>query len=134
MSDNSSKLPERSGKTNELLVWLREFFSQFQLAWRLFWDDRVPFSTKLVPLLTLFYLVMPVDLVPDAFLGIGQVDDLVLLLVGLRVFISLCPLALVDEHRQAFTPKQDLDELVPEGVTIIDLEPEESESTTSQPE
>ena len=83
MSENPSRLPERTGKVNELMVWLREFFSQFQLAWRLFWDERVPFGTKLIPLLTLFYLVMPIDLVPDAFLGVGQVDDLVLLLVGL---------------------------------------------------
>ena len=112
MPENPSRLPERTGKGNELMVWLREFFSQFQLAWRLFWDERVPFGTKLIPLLTLFYLVMPIDLVPDAFLGVGQVDDLVLLLVGLRVFISLCPLVLVDEHRQAFGIGQDNQELI----------------------
>jgi len=34
MPENPSRLPERSGKPIELMTWLREFFSQFQLAWR----------------------------------------------------------------------------------------------------
>ena len=78
-------------KERELLGWLREFLSQFELAWKLLWDQRVSFFTKLVPLSLLGYLLMPFDLVPDALLGIGQVDDLVVILVGLRMFISLCP-------------------------------------------
>ena len=132
MPENPSKLPERSGKTNELMAWLREFFSQFGLAWRLFWDERVPFGTKVVPLLTLFYLLMPLDLVPDAFLGVGQMDDLVILLVGLRVFISLCPLELVDEHKNAFNDGQVDSELIPEDATIIDLEVDKPESVESE--
>ena len=132
MPENPSKLPERSGKTNELMAWLREFFSQFGLAWRLFWDERVPFGTKVVPLLTLFYLLMPLDLVPDAFLGVGQMDDLVILLVGLRVFISLCPLELVDEHKNAFNDGQVDSELIPEDAMIIDLEVDKPESVESE--
>ncbi len=133
MPDNSTKLPERSGRPNELMAWLREFFSQFGLAWKLFWDDRVPFGIKIVPLLTLFYVLMPLDLVPDAFLGVGQMDDLVLLLVGLRVFISLCPFELVDEHKKAFNLGKVEGELIPDDATIIDVEvdtpePEDTES------
>lgn len=134
MPENSSQLPERSGKTNDLMGWLREFFSQFQLAWRLFWDERVPFETKLIPILTMLYLVMPIDLVPDAFFGVGQVDDLVLLLIGLRVFISLCPTALVDQYRQAFTTVHSDDALIPDDVTIIDLEVDQSEPLDTRPE
>jgi uncharacterized membrane protein YkvA (DUF1232 family) len=121
MSGNPSQLPERSGKLTDLMTWFREFFSQFGLAWRLFWDERVPFGTKFVPLLTLLYLVLPIDIVPDAFLGVGQVDDIVLLLVGLRIFISLCPLEVVEEHKKAFTDGKVNDELIPEDATIIDL-------------
>jgi uncharacterized membrane protein YkvA (DUF1232 family) len=128
MPENQSRLPERSGKTNELMAWLREFFSQFGLAWRLFWDERVPFGTKLVPLLTLFYLIMPIDLVPDAFLGMGQMDDLVLLLVGLRVFISLCPTDLVNEHRKVFGFGDKDDVFIPDDVTIIDLDAQNPDS------
>ncbi len=134
MPENPSQLPERSGKTNELLGWLREFFSQFRLAWRLFWDENVPFETKLIPILTMLYLVMPIDLVPDAFFGVGQVDDLVLLLIGLRVFISLCPADLVDQYRHAFTNVHTDDTLIPDDVTIIDVEVEQSDSRNTSPE
>jgi uncharacterized membrane protein YkvA (DUF1232 family) len=133
MAGKPSQLPERSGKSNELMAWLREFFSQFGLAWRLFWDERVPFGTKIVPLLTLIYLLMPIDLVPDAFLGVGQMDDLVLLLVGLRVFISLCPLELVDEHKKVFNVGQVDGELIPEDATIIDLEVDMPEPVENEP-
>jgi uncharacterized membrane protein YkvA (DUF1232 family) len=124
MSENPSKLPERTGKPNDLMAWLREFLAQFGLAWKLFWDERVPFSTKLIPLLTLVYLFLPFDLVPDAFLGFGQMDDLVLLLVGLRVFISLCPKELVDEYKSPTILEKDEDELIPDDATIIDVEVE----------
>ncbi len=55
--------------------------SQFELAWKLLWDRRVSFFTKWCRL-HLGYLLMPFDLVPDALLGLGQVDDLVVVLVG----------------------------------------------------
>ncbi len=85
----------------ELLGWLKEFLSQFRVAWNLLWDSRVPLTTKLVPLLMVLYLLMPIDIIPDALLGLGQVDDLVLVLVGLRMFISLSPPAVVAEYQGA---------------------------------
>ena len=92
---------ERKGphpdKERELLGWLKEFLSQFELAWNLLWDSRVSWATKLVPFAVLAYLILPFDIVPDALLGLGQVDDLVLILVGLRMFISLCPPEVVAE-------------------------------------
>jgi len=33
-------------------------------------------------MLTLGYLVWPVDIIPDVFLGVGQVDDLTILIAG----------------------------------------------------
>lgn len=87
-------------REREQLGWLREFLRQFELAWQLLWDARVPFSTKLVPLLTAFYFLSPIDIVPDAFLGLGQVDDLVVILIGLRMFISLCPPEIVSQYRK----------------------------------
>jgi len=40
----------RGEQERELLGWLREFLSQFELAWKLLWDKRVSGFTKLVPL------------------------------------------------------------------------------------
>lgn len=104
---------------DDLLESLRTFISQFGLAWQLLWDPRVPLLTKLVPVLTLAYLISPLDIVPDAIFGAGQVDDLALLLLGVRLFIALCPPAIVDELKRRDRPTH----LEPIKGEIIDLEP-----------
>jgi uncharacterized membrane protein YkvA (DUF1232 family) len=55
----------------------------------------------LIPLGILGYLILPVDLLPDVFQGLGRLDDLVVLLLGLRLFLRLCPPEVVQEHVKA---------------------------------
>ncbi|MGC9522551.1 MAG: YkvA family protein [Anaerolineae bacterium] len=117
--DRSRSQPDQE---RELLGWLREFLSQFELAWNLLWDGRVPLVTKLVPLFVLIYLLVPTDIIPDVFPGLGQVDDMVLILVGLKMFISLCPPKVVADHRKL---GDDEDLWESPDVEIIDLEPRE---------
>ena len=84
----------------------------------------MPFTTKLVPLLAAVYLVSPIDFIPDTLLGIGQVDDLVLVLMGLRMFISLCPPEIVSEYMKFSVPGEDRKGRVGEpDPEIIELEP-----------
>jgi len=99
MSDDKMQYPERAGDVGTLLGWLKDFFGHFRLAWELLWDDRVPFVTKIIPILTLIYVISPVDLVPGMVVpGLGQLDDLAVFLIGLRLFVDVCPPALVAEH------------------------------------
>ncbi|HET8917665.1 MAG TPA: DUF1232 domain-containing protein [Candidatus Binatia bacterium] len=58
-------------------------------------------APKLIPLGILGYLILPVDLLPDVFQGLGRLDDLVVLLLGLRLFLRLCPPEVVQEHVKA---------------------------------
>jgi uncharacterized membrane protein YkvA (DUF1232 family) len=74
---------------------------QFRLAWRLLWDPRVPGWTKLVPFLAFLYIISPVDFLPDWFFGVGQLDDLGVLLVGVRLFTALVPEDIVLQHLEA---------------------------------
>ncbi|MBI3943906.1 MAG: DUF1232 domain-containing protein [Chloroflexi bacterium] len=69
-----------------------------RLAWRLIRDQRVSDWLKLVPFLSLLYLVSPIDLVPDPILGLGQLDDLGIILLAIKLFLTLCPPELVNEH------------------------------------
>jgi uncharacterized membrane protein YkvA (DUF1232 family) len=74
---------------------------QTRLAWRLFRDSRVPGWVKVIPIGALIYLLSPIDLVPGFILpGIGQVDDLVLLLLALKAFVDVSPPGIVREHLQ----------------------------------
>jgi uncharacterized membrane protein YkvA (DUF1232 family) len=65
----------------------------------LFKDGRVSGWVKLIPVIALLYLLSPIDLVPDLMLpGLGEVDDIVLLLLALKGFVSLSPAGVVREH------------------------------------
>jgi uncharacterized membrane protein YkvA (DUF1232 family) len=78
-----------------------DLFNSFRLTWRLLRDQQVPFVTKLVPLGIAAYILSPIDLVPDVILGLGQLDDLALLLLGVQVFIAIIPHSIVQRHRDA---------------------------------
>ncbi len=64
---------------------------QLRLAWRLFWDRRVSVGYKLLPLAVVIYIASPLDFIPDFILGVGQLDDLGLFLLGVQVFTLICP-------------------------------------------
>jgi uncharacterized membrane protein YkvA (DUF1232 family) len=70
-----------------------------RLAWRLLLDSRVPTLTKLIiPGLMALYILSPIDIIPDWFVGLGQLDDLAVLVLGVKLFIELSPHDVVQEH------------------------------------
>src|SRR3990172_7194352 len=71
-----------------------------RLIWRLLLDGRVSLWTKLIPAAALLYVLSPVDLIPDLIVGLGQLDDLGILLGSLRVFKSLVPDYIIREHQE----------------------------------
>ena len=82
----------------QLVFFLPKFLKLFL---RLFNDSRVTLAAKLVPLGVLCYLILPMDLVPDVFPIFGQIDDLVVIFLGMRLFLRLCPPAVVRAHVEA---------------------------------
>ena len=80
---------------------LAQMLRTLRLVWRLLKDPRVPLFPKLIPLGVIAYIVSPIDLIPDFVLGLGQLDDLGITLLGIALFIEMCPHAIVDEHRAA---------------------------------
>lgn len=53
-------------------------------------DPAVPAKAKYLPLLALVYVIVPIDLIPDFFLLLGQIDDigiiLILLTMAMRIY------------------------------------------------
>ena len=82
------------------LGFLADIIRQIRLAWKLFFDPRVPLWLKTIVPASLIYLISPVDLIPDVALGLGQLDDLAVLIIGVKLFIELCPPEIVREHMQ----------------------------------
>jgi uncharacterized membrane protein YkvA (DUF1232 family) len=86
------------------LLWHLPNF--MKLYWRLFKDARVPLRAKIVLFAAVLYLISPFDLLPDFLLPfLGRLDDLAVLIIGARWFISLCPPDVVQEHVREISGK-----------------------------
>ncbi len=99
--DRGELAPTRSPEERAGLI--RELINRSVLTWRLFWDRRVGFWPKLIPLLGIAYLVSPIDLLPEApFLAIigplAYLDDVGLILLALNLFVQASPPDIVREH------------------------------------
>lgn len=77
---------------------LARLLNRIMLALRLLVDRRVNITTKFVPFIGLLYLFWPIDIIPDFFVGIGQLDDIGIVLLALESFIRLAPQGVVKEH------------------------------------
>ncbi len=90
------------GKFFQLLTHLPSFVKLFS---RLINDPRVSASAKLVVAGILAYVILPTDLLPDFLIGVGQLDDLAVILGGLKLFLRLCPSEVVQEHLKAISAR-----------------------------
>ncbi len=79
--------------------FFRAILDQILLTWKLVRDPRVPLWQKAIPFLGLVYVVSPLDIIPDFLIGLGQLDDLGIILGGMRLFEAIAPGYVVDEHR-----------------------------------
>jgi uncharacterized membrane protein YkvA (DUF1232 family) len=68
------------------------------LARALFADDAVPTGRKALLGVALAYTISPIDLVPGIIPVAGQLDDLAVLLLGLRHALSGCPPETAERH------------------------------------
>jgi uncharacterized membrane protein YkvA (DUF1232 family) len=62
-------------------------------------DPRVPWYAKMVAGLTVAYALSPIDLIPDFIPVLGQLDDVIVVPLGLALAVRLIPPAILAEHR-----------------------------------
>lgn len=85
----------------DVMPMIEGLITQVRLTWRLLKDPRVPIFLKALPLLGVLYVLFPIDIVPDFLPILGQLDDLGVVLAGLKVFEKLVPQHIVREHLDA---------------------------------
>ncbi len=75
-------------------------FGKFmRLYFRLLKDRRTPFYLKLLFVISILYIISPLDIIPEAVFSVfGIVDDAGLFLLMLKLFLRLCPPHVVQEH------------------------------------
>ncbi len=70
-------------------------------------DPRTPWYAKALVGLVVFYALSPIDLIPDFVPMIGQLDDLIVVPLGLKLASKLVPKPLMEEYtRQAILIEQ----------------------------
>jgi uncharacterized membrane protein YkvA (DUF1232 family) len=118
---NEERKPVVSADQQGALVQL---VRTIRLVWLLLKDPRVPIWTKVIIPAALVYVLSPIDLLPDFILGLGQIDDIAILFLGIRLFIDLCPYEVVEEHRRslagpAVSEKQPADQVVEGSYRVL---------------
>ena len=69
-----------------------------RLVFRLMLDRRVPLRLKLILPAALVYLALPFDVIPDILPALGRIDDLLVIIGALVIFLGLAPREVVAEH------------------------------------
>ena len=69
-----------------------------RLLWRVVRDERVPIAVRGGIVGIAAYLAMPFDIIPDWIPILGQLDDFVVLTVGVRTLLRRVPEPIVREH------------------------------------
>ncbi len=71
------------------------FFTRLRRAYRLcsfaFADGRTPLLSKIISVLALLYLISPLDIIPDFLPVIGQLDDIIVVLMAVLQFLRSIP-------------------------------------------
>ena len=78
------------------LIWKLPTYAR--IVWGLVRDPRTPLPLKALLGAGLAYVVVPIDLVPDAIPILGQADDLTVLLLVLDLFIANAPRQVREEQ------------------------------------
>jgi uncharacterized membrane protein YkvA (DUF1232 family) len=78
------------------LVWKLPTYAR--MVWGLARDPRTPLPLKALLVAGLVYVLVPLDLIPDAIPILGQADDLTVLLLVLDLFIANAPSEVRTEH------------------------------------
>ena len=72
-----------------------------RLVVRLLMDRRVPLRLKLVLPLAIVYILSPINMITNLFGLVGRIDDVLVLVLALAIFLGAAPREVVQEHLRA---------------------------------
>jgi uncharacterized membrane protein YkvA (DUF1232 family) len=76
---------------------IRHFFKQFRILRRAFLHPQVPWHAKAVAGCAVLYIVSPIQLIPNFIPVIGQMDDVLVVSLGLKYLRRNVPQSVLDE-------------------------------------
>jgi len=65
-------------------------------------DPRVPWWAKIIAAAVVVYVASPIDLIPDFIPVLGQLDDLLVAIIGGALLLRSVPVHVVEEHLREY--------------------------------
>jgi uncharacterized membrane protein YkvA (DUF1232 family) len=97
-ADTKLKRSEKSELKGRMRTFLMFLPNMVMLLGRLLKDARVPTAEKALFLAAIVYVISPLDLIPDIFPFIGQVDDLYVVALTLLRLVNRTDESVVRQH------------------------------------
>lgn len=104
-------MSKKSSLINKSPGFFGEMWQQAKLVFQLLLDPKVPIYLKALPFAAVAYLIFPFDFVPDVIPGLGQLDDITVLLLGAKIFIELAPQDVVAQYMDRLRSSDDAGDL-----------------------
>jgi len=99
LRSDERKLARRIGKLR--------FADKLRLGRDIFGDPRVPVWSRLVAIALAVYLASPIDLVPDFIPVLGQLDDLLVVMLGAGLLLRSVPRHIIEEHIRVYEQRNE---------------------------
>ena len=97
-ADATSIPSSRAGAKRTLMSTVKELPNFLRLVGGLLTDRRVSNTDKLLVAGAIGYIVMPMDFIPDYIPFLGEVDDLILLVLALQRLIANAGRTVIQDH------------------------------------
>ena len=82
---------------HKLKISIKRVFKQFRIIRRAFMHPGVPWHAKAVAGLTVLYVVSPVQIIPNFIPIVGQMDDVVVVTLGIKYLKRFVPKSVLEE-------------------------------------
>ena len=102
-----------------LAAWARAIKRDVHAVYLASRDPRTPWYAKAVAIGVVAYALSPIDLIPDFIPVLGQLDELIILPLGIWLVVRLIPPYVMNEHRAAAIVANQLPRSMAGAVTII---------------
>ena len=97
---------------------LTRLFEPIRQSWQLMFNKDVAIGLKAIPIIALLYLLSPIDIIPDPILGLGQLDDIGIIILLLQLFLMLVPNKIKNQQKTTAKKISDGEQVWEEGVII----------------
>ncbi|MCF6326218.1 MAG: DUF1232 domain-containing protein [Devosiaceae bacterium] len=74
--------------------------------WRAFWHPATPFYLKTIMLAVVIYLFSPIDIIPDFLIGLGWIDDVLLVSLASNWIIKRLPPEVLGQPTEQYSQNQ----------------------------